>query len=845
MRTVQIDKDGFILSGKRKILLMGSLFYFRVPRAEWRDRMEKLKYCGYHAIDVYFPWNHHEVEKGTWDFEGERDADEFLTMAEETSLYVIARPGPYICSEWDGGGLPAYLFGGQMKIRDNDPEFLKYTREWYKRVIPLISRHSYTKGGCVIAMQIENEYDFYSRAEDRNGYISALRVMTLTLGADMPLICCSGQSGLYEAGALHDGIHPAMNFYPDPWDKRFPQFLQKYQKWLSDNGYPLLITETNRNHQFLMTLLLCGAKLLGPYNQAGGTDFGFTNAVNNWGSPLSFQTSDYHFESMISPSGEINRQEMEEARLISAMTVALGEPLCKAQPCAMPGIGAVPDDCAIFALKFDGGGYLAGGTCYDKGRAPRPVLIGKGELLLSPGISSVCLLDLPLSSYGMTGILEFADAVPIMLENQHIVFASEHPVRIVLDGKKLIVPVQSKIWSENGIQLEVVPTKPSVNVLNETHSRAIKAEWLLAQGNKDIFSIIQAKKLAGDDWSMEKQGVLRGLAKYEVRLPDIRTEGVMLSGAADIISGYADGKSLGTFFPGGLPLYIPLPVDTSPTVFEVICEIWGHSNFDDSRLPALALDSLRGVRAIVSISDIKPLDVWRRITAKPSSAPNLMPFGVWQTSEMPCNGVFETEIYLSGDYCAIHFEGLEAILEAYVDGMPVGRADKYKPWLEIGNLSHGRHILRCTVTKRDFAEPSGTPVMYCGSRLNQGKIHAASEQDLASFCRKDDGNSVPLKLPLLMEPGIPAHILCRLHDEHTELTVSGSGIKASILRGGRLCGRLMLDIPGAPEMKGGRHNVAYLPASLGPDVDILIEAMSPGASLSSLMMRVPGTFVQK
>ena len=121
---VELHSSGIWINGQPLILLTSSLFYFRLPASEWRSRMHSLRLLGYNAIDVYFPWNYHELEPGQWDFSGERDVRAFLQQAKAEGLWVVARPGPYICSEWDGGALPAYLHVKPgLKLRDNDPAY--------------------------------------------------------------------------------------------------------------------------------------------------------------------------------------------------------------------------------------------------------------------------------------------------------------------------------------------------------------------------------------------------------------------------------------------------------------------------------------------------------------------------------------------------------------------------------------------------------------------------------------------------------------------------------------------------------------------------------------------------
>src|SRR5512136_2002314 len=123
---IWLDQNSIVIHQKPVIVLCRSLFYFRIPRALWQDRLGRIKAAGYNCIDVYFPWNYHELAEGAWDFSGERDVEAFLQLAVDTGLWIVARPGPYICSEWDGGALPAYLFTRRdLKIRDNDPRYLQ------------------------------------------------------------------------------------------------------------------------------------------------------------------------------------------------------------------------------------------------------------------------------------------------------------------------------------------------------------------------------------------------------------------------------------------------------------------------------------------------------------------------------------------------------------------------------------------------------------------------------------------------------------------------------------------------------------------------------------------------
>ena len=109
MSSVALNGQGIVIDGRPQVVLCASLFYFRLPREQWRARLEQVRRSGYTCVDVYLPWNFHELAPGRWSFDGRRDVAAFLDLAAETGLHVIARPGPYICSEWDGGALPAWL----------------------------------------------------------------------------------------------------------------------------------------------------------------------------------------------------------------------------------------------------------------------------------------------------------------------------------------------------------------------------------------------------------------------------------------------------------------------------------------------------------------------------------------------------------------------------------------------------------------------------------------------------------------------------------------------------------------------------------------------------------------
>ncbi|MBV8674316.1 MAG: beta-galactosidase [Acidobacteriaceae bacterium] len=162
---VTIAGDHFVRDGKPYQIISGSIHYTRVPREYWRDRLQKSRAMGLNTIETYASWNLHEPKPGVFDFSGQLDISAFIRMAQEEGLNVILRPGPYVCAEWETGGLPAWLFADPMvKVRTQDPRFLAAADRYLQRLGKEVAGLQTSHGGPIIAVQIENEYGL-SRAE--------------------------------------------------------------------------------------------------------------------------------------------------------------------------------------------------------------------------------------------------------------------------------------------------------------------------------------------------------------------------------------------------------------------------------------------------------------------------------------------------------------------------------------------------------------------------------------------------------------------------------------------------------------------------------------------------------
>ena len=161
-------KDGkFYLNGEEFHIYSGCIHYFRVPEQLWEDRLAKLKAAGLNTVETYVAWNMHEPKKGEYNFSGPADIVKFIKIAQKLGLYVILRPGPYICAEWDLGGLPGWMLADKnVVLRCMNKAYLSYVKEWFEVLFDKVRDLQITRGGNIIAMQIENEYGSYGNDKE-------------------------------------------------------------------------------------------------------------------------------------------------------------------------------------------------------------------------------------------------------------------------------------------------------------------------------------------------------------------------------------------------------------------------------------------------------------------------------------------------------------------------------------------------------------------------------------------------------------------------------------------------------------------------------------------------------
>ncbi|MBS2537428.1 beta-galactosidase [Catenulispora sp. NF23] len=312
MAVLDITDDGFALDGQPFRIIAGGLHYFRVHPAQWSDRLRKARLMGLNAIDTYVPWNLHERRRGTFDFSGILDLAAFLDQAAAEGLHVLLRPGPYICGEWEGGGLPSWLLAEPgLALRSTDPAFLEAVEAYLDALLPIVLPRLGTRGGPIIAVQVENEYGAYG---SDTAYMERLYEALTSRGIDVPLFT-SDQPGDLAAGAL-PGVLATANFGSKATASLAALRAQQptgplmctefWNGWFDAWGGVHALRPAEDAGAALDEILQAGASV-SFYMFHGGTNFGFLNGANDKGAYRATVTS-YDYDAPLDEAGEVTEK---------------------------------------------------------------------------------------------------------------------------------------------------------------------------------------------------------------------------------------------------------------------------------------------------------------------------------------------------------------------------------------------------------------------------------------------------------------------------------------------------------------------------------------------------------
>lgn len=206
--TMKVTYDGksFKLDDRKIWIVAGEIHYFRHPNSEWREVLLRAKRAGLNTICTYVPWNFHETTEGSVDFEGDKNLARYIDLIGELGMYAMLRPGPYICSEWDGGGIPAWLCAKPvLRFREDDPVYMAAVESWFDKLIPIISERQITRGGPVLTVQNENEYPG-GWDESMRRYIKKLSAILKKHDIEVPIVACNVHGDSETTVRINDSI---------------------------------------------------------------------------------------------------------------------------------------------------------------------------------------------------------------------------------------------------------------------------------------------------------------------------------------------------------------------------------------------------------------------------------------------------------------------------------------------------------------------------------------------------------------------------------------------------------------------------------------------------------------
>jgi len=335
MAKVTYDGRSLLVDGQRIWLVSGSMHYFRVPSALWRDRLLKAKRGGLNCICTYVAWNYHEPVEGQWDLSADRDLAAFVRLAEELGLYVILRPGPYISADWDFGGLASWLTTKTGVVyRTSSAAYSHYFDKYFRQMLPRLADQQISRGGNIVLIQNEDAY-YMTTMPDRLNHLEFISQLFRRSGFDIPIINCNG----FTDPPLPESIECVCG------NEDVVQQLKRLR--LRQPGAPQLVIELHtggpdawgQEHRRVdarqtarraMEVLGSGSQF-NYYMVHGGTNFAFW-ASRLGGSDAFYGTTTYDYDAPIAEGGGLT-EKYYLTRLVNMLATHMGRFLA---PCAAP-----------------------------------------------------------------------------------------------------------------------------------------------------------------------------------------------------------------------------------------------------------------------------------------------------------------------------------------------------------------------------------------------------------------------------------------------------------------------------------------------------------------------------
>ncbi|MEU6667371.1 beta-galactosidase family protein [Streptomyces sp. NPDC046727] len=328
MSEFAVGGSAFLLDGRPVRLLSGALHYFRVHEAQWGHRLAMLRAMGLNCVETYVPWNLHQPGPGV--FRDVPAVGRFLDAVRDAGLWAIVRPGPYICAEWENGGLPAWLTGALgTRARTRDERYLGHVRNWFCRLLPEIVSRQPDRGGPVIMVQVENEYGSYG---SDTGYLEELAGLLRTAGVTVPLFTSDGPEDHMLTGGSLPGVLATVNFGSHAREafetlrRHRPEgplmCMEFWCGWFDHWAGEHVVRDPAEAAEALREILECGASV-NLYMAHGGTSFGGWAGANRGGGelhegPLEPDVTSYDYDAPVDEYGRPTEKFWRLREVLSA-----------------------------------------------------------------------------------------------------------------------------------------------------------------------------------------------------------------------------------------------------------------------------------------------------------------------------------------------------------------------------------------------------------------------------------------------------------------------------------------------------------------------------------------------